>query len=854
MIVNGFNITKKGILTAYKGKSKELEIPSDVVEIDHGVFSGIELNSVVLPNSVKKIPADLFYNQKELMSVTIDSPIDEIPDSCFYNCEKLESLTIPEGVTKVGKRAFYNCSSLANVVFPSTLKEIKDDAFRYCKALKEAVLPDGFESIGKNAFSDCENLYIVVIPGSAKVDMSLYPFGFTSNKEHRRYVIPENSKLSDELLKTKVELETEARKYGFEENVDVECVMFKPNELETVLSELRGKSSATKENKPVAKLQIEDGILISCLSPLAREIVIPEGVIEIKDSAFENNYSIKKVVSESTCLKRIGNAAFKNSVFLEEAYFQYVEEEIGEEAFSGCDALRRVTFERGSFRVGRCAFQNANLLRYIVLPDGVTSIDDEAFIHRTSLGMLYVSVPSSVFSLSDRATDGVSYVLADSNTLIPKYCSEYEHRRGDYLENTEENVKLLNERLAFEDAVESKEFTVYGEKIEATNTIDIYQDTVRYYEDKREESILSLIRVLPTALNGKLNSETVLDDLLRLNKEMGKRMEKYGIPADSVTPIQSSAAFIELQEKYYSFLTTCYELLGNANSYLNDVKAELRFEAESKVTGLSYGILTSSALDMIAYSIDDIRERKRQREAAYAEANKVLEGKAKEARNLVNKNFEEFVQQVIPEFETAVSDYISALISDELDTLDWQRIIQKAIIDKYDISKSVSIVSEASKNIHIDKAKALATALREHPGNKTAYDFARATGLYNDEIASLESFCKSLEGSREKMEAAIAARNEKERKSAEDAKAAELAKAQADTEARAKHEESLRKARLKASQERYDQLSQNIIQQKKIIEKNSGWFGMEAKTRKAAQAELSLLEKLLLEEFPNGKP
>ena len=42
MVINGFNITKKGVLTAYKGKSNDLEVPSEVIEIDRGVFTGLE--------------------------------------------------------------------------------------------------------------------------------------------------------------------------------------------------------------------------------------------------------------------------------------------------------------------------------------------------------------------------------------------------------------------------------------------------------------------------------------------------------------------------------------------------------------------------------------------------------------------------------------------------------------------------------------------------------------------------------------------------------------------------------------------------------------------------------------------
>ena len=59
------------------------------------------------------------------------------------------------------------------------------------------------------------------------------------------------------------------------------------------------------------------------------------------------------------------------------------------------------------------------------------------------------------------------------------------------------------------------------------------------------------------------------------------------------------------------------------------------------------------------------------------------------------------------------------------------------------------------------------------------------------------------------------------------------------------HEERLAK---------YEELLKNIRQQKTIIEQNRGWFGNSAKVRKAAQEKLRSLEKLIQDEFPEGKP
>ena len=59
---------------------------------------------------------------------------------------------------------------------------------------------------------------------------------------------------------------------------------------------------------------------------------------------------------------------------------------------------------------------------------------------------------------------------------------------------------------------------------------------------------------------------------------------------------------------------------------------------------------------------------------------------------------------------------------------------------------------------------------------------------------------------------------------------------------------------LAARRARYDELSSAIVLQLQIISQNKGWFGAQAKTRKAAQKQLEILQVQLNNEFPDGKP
>ena len=70
----------------------------------------------------------------------------------------------------------------------------------------------------------------------------------------------------------------------------------------------------------------------------------------------------------------------------------------------------------------------------------------------------------------------------------------------------------------------------------------------------------------------------------------------------------------------------------------------------------------------------------------------------------------------------------------------------------------------------------------------------------------------------------------------------------------AEEAERKRQAELAAKRAHYDELQKNISGQERIIADNRGWFGEQAKARKAAKEQLAILQAQLAREFPNGRP
>ena len=70
-------------------------------------------------------------------AVTIPNTVKAIGEDAFFDCTTLTSVTIPSGVTSIGGWAFYDCKNLTSVTIPASVTSIEDWGFRWCDALKD---------------------------------------------------------------------------------------------------------------------------------------------------------------------------------------------------------------------------------------------------------------------------------------------------------------------------------------------------------------------------------------------------------------------------------------------------------------------------------------------------------------------------------------------------------------------------------------------------------------------------------------------------------------------------------------------------------------------------------------------
>ena len=124
------------------------------------------LKTINLSGNISSIGSYAFYNCTSLNSVVLGNNVHEIGYNAFYRCSSLESIVIPESVTTVGNGAFQDCSSLKTVTFENSETTIGSYAFAYCRVLETVNLGSKITSIGYNAFSGCNNLQSIIIPDS----------------------------------------------------------------------------------------------------------------------------------------------------------------------------------------------------------------------------------------------------------------------------------------------------------------------------------------------------------------------------------------------------------------------------------------------------------------------------------------------------------------------------------------------------------------------------------------------------------------------------------------------------------------------------------------------------------------
>jgi hypothetical protein len=149
-------INKTVTITAYKGRSKRVIIPSVINGMPVTAISstGTVVDGIVNTRRIRRM--------QRITSIIIPEGVLEIKNYTFRDCTKLNSVTLPTTLIRIGASAFVGCS-FTHIELPDGLKEIAPRAFGGCYKLVEINIPESVERIGREAFASCPNLKTIYL-------------------------------------------------------------------------------------------------------------------------------------------------------------------------------------------------------------------------------------------------------------------------------------------------------------------------------------------------------------------------------------------------------------------------------------------------------------------------------------------------------------------------------------------------------------------------------------------------------------------------------------------------------------------------------------------------------------------
>lgn len=233
--------------------------------------------------------------------------MDDVPWDSYR--DSIEEVVVEEGVTALGDWSIYNMDELRKVTLPQSLKRLETAVFCFCKNLAELTLPDSIEFIGNLAVTDLPSLTRINVPDSLR-EMGGFEAG------------------------------------NYTELINLQEVIIDPEH-------------------PFVKYQ--DGMLIyrdngrlfsGCAA--SGDVVIPQGVTIIDDSAFIQNNRIT-TVSVAETVTEIGAMCFYRCENLTGVYLPGGLKEFGYEVFGACDMLSEVRFGGTQSQWDSIEFQADNM-------------------------------------------------------------------------------------------------------------------------------------------------------------------------------------------------------------------------------------------------------------------------------------------------------------------------------------------------------------------------------------------------------------------------------------------------------------------------------------------------------------
>jgi len=413
-------------------------------------FNGELVRELVIPDGVTSIGYMAFSGSDSIISVIIPDSVTSIGESAFTNCENIISVSIGDNLTNIGYMAFYDCDNLVSVRLGKAVKLIGDYAFENCNKLVEIINDSSLNIVSGSAdYGYIGHNAKEIHSGESKIvnkdDYIFYTYGKTNFL--LGYIGVDSALTLPESYNGE---KYQIYKYAFYWRDDITSIVI-PNSV-TAIGTRAFDRSATIRSVYISDLTawckmtfeagsaVLNGRNLYLNGELVKQLVIPEGVVEISDNAFTGCSSINSVVIPSS-VKKIGNYTFsacsnivevvnhsslnitagstlngyigkyakeiqtENSKTVnKDGYLFYTFDEVNYLlGYVGEDTELTLpeSYNGESYEIYKYAFFNLDDVISVIIPDSVTSIGYNAFYDCDSLTSVVIG--NNVTSISDYA-------------------------------------------------------------------------------------------------------------------------------------------------------------------------------------------------------------------------------------------------------------------------------------------------------------------------------------------------------------------------------------------------------------------------------------------------------------------
>jgi len=376
---SGYTLVQHTILLNYTGLIKIKAINgakyytgASNLNIINNINPNSTITDIIIPNNITQLSENNFYNLNNLNTIIFTPSVSAIGNTCFGLCYNLKNIILPTGLLNIGNSVFWGCTSLNSIKIPGTVQTMGTNIFDSCTSLTNIELEEGLTSLGAGLFASTPITNIILPSTITSIGTSLFYncLNLTDiTLSQNLTTIPAFTFYNCNSL-THIDLPT-----------DIQTISNNAFSFCTTLSDIIIPSGVT----------IISNYLFDHCSSL-NNITLSENISSIGIYSFKECVDMSSMNLPSS-LKIINNYCFNNCTGLTNINIPSGVTYFGDDIFLGCSEFLNIDIEEGRTSLSNGAFRNLPVSS-IILPQSLTSMDDECFKNCTNLK--YLNIPSGI--------------------------------------------------------------------------------------------------------------------------------------------------------------------------------------------------------------------------------------------------------------------------------------------------------------------------------------------------------------------------------------------------------------------------------------------------------------------------